>query len=1443
MEGRERSSKLPEEQRERSFLVGRIVEKGFSTSAKSTATPALPRPSVLPFPVARHRSRSPYWTPAAAGKDQEGDEEEGHEDIGDYGLAAPLAGPMKRKEKKDLNFGRLRELLDPNNSSSIKEEDESANPEAIKSHLKRKELDGKASSCLSAENRELHSGSTTDVFKSDERKNRGVDFHSVRKSDVMGLLNSKSDHQGMVSMEDDIDRENILRLSQMSPQEIENAQSELLQKMNPSMLEMLKKRGQDKKGFRRSTAAEEKRQLNLMEEAKLNMMEDANYRITEPAHGEGKGKAESTSGSQKIESSVVSNEWKSWCERVEKVRDLRFSLDGNVVNVGSPMEIENDVATSFSQYTPNNVAERDFLRTEGDPGGAGYTLKEAIALCRSLVPSQRCFALQLLNGVLNKCLNKLQRKDDDANVMNANSTDRAEDWQAVWAYVLGPELEIALLLRMSLDDTHDSVILGSARVIQSVLSFDVNEQYFNLSEKLCLYESDVYTAPILRGRPDINLGYLHGGFWKYSSKPSNILPFDDQEEDVNVEGERTIQDDVVVAGQDIAAGLIRMGLLPRICYLLEVEPLPSLEECLLAILAALARHSPTSATAVMNCPRLIETIVGRFTQHSSLNIYPAMIKSVLLLRILSQADRKNCTAFVRRGFFRDVTWHMYRGPFSLEKWNSSGKDRINLASLTIQQLRFWKICIGYGYCISYFEEFFPFISTWLGLPTLENILEEYLLITREVYHVLETLSHRLPGLHSETQLKKEVSSSPADVELWSWGIVVPMVDVASKWLSLETNSIMAFLLAKNNNSIACCVVGVISAVFQMLASIFDKVNPEGAPRLRWLPFFVPKVGLEIVKNEIFDFSHLNIEKKEENASFTTLLSQWRYQNSLETSLCAVSCLHGLVRLVSSVDKCIQSAKASSKILYTYQEIQSASSYDQILEDGIAKNAFPDLARVFSTLVPSQKCFRQGQSEVFGRGGPAPGIGFGWGSSDGGYWSTKGLYAQADAHLIISLFNIFQNEEVASKMMVTHQVINVALGVCLVLGPRDRDVLEKALEFLLQPRVLEFMDKCISDTSPQYCTEDYNLFHESLIFHFRSIWLGHKRKSESSGKVNDESIKRDTLEMIPEDMDTCPCSFLVEWARQRLPLPSHWFLSPLLCCSSDDFLNVAKSGLFFLLALEAMSANSSEFDSQVLSVPLTWKLHALSAVLLVRNETEGVLEDGKSRDNYNLLQELYGKQLDQLRHQTGRLAEASLELLGFRSQVHETYGTFVENLVEQFGAVSYGNMLYGRQVALYLHRAVEAAVRLVAWNSITNSHVLDLLPQLNDCLGTAEGYLEPIEDNEEILEAYAKTWVSGSLERAASRRSITFILPLHHLSCFIFYRSSGKIPLRNKLVKLLLRGYARKPQLKKMLLDLIDHGQNGEFSHIQEAESMRRFDILFQACEGNNNLLSELAKLK
>lgn len=70
----------------------------------------------------------------------------------------------------------------------------------------------------------------------------------------------------------------------------------------------------------------------------------------------------------------------------------------------------------------------------------------------------------------------------------------------------------------------------------------------------------------------------------------------------------------------------------------------------------------------------------------------------------------------------------------------------------------------------------------------------------------------------------------------------------------------------------------------------------------------------------------------------------------------------------------------------------------------------------------------------------------------------------------------------------------------------------------------------------------------------------------------------------------------------------------------------------------------------------------------------------------------------------------------------------------------------------------------------------------------------VQDNEDILEAYTKSWTSGALDKAANRSSSAFSLVLHHLSSFIFGNFAGDaLKLRNKLAKSLMRDYSRKQQ--------------------------------------------------
>ncbi|KAL6008473.1 hypothetical protein ACLOJK_033985 [Asimina triloba] len=1585
-----------------SNLVGSIVEKGFSSSSK--LAPSFPQPTVLPFPVARHRSHGPHWAPVRHEKVNDEDDPEDLDEM-DIDPVAAFANPIKRKQKKGLDFSNWRELVTEDdapvnrqrklNSSAITvdpKEHSEMNLADLVVHGKRKEVNVPTTVTFQERVEATRDSSLANIngFVSQEKRTQEMDTESSADPNGSGGImdyDSRADVSDSVArvekdrlpiqgsanyerarsvvdstmgrLEDretgsftsisDIDAENHALLQRMSPEEIAQTQVEIMGRFKPGILAMLKKRGQDKLRKSKDSASEPdvKFPSVALHDESYKSQESQGPRVDEDAKPSNMGVIASSKNAisrpddeilPKPSCATDSSLWNLWTSKVEKVRELRFSLDGSVVEKNSPeVPISGNLPTG-NQFDVENVAERDFLRTEGDPGAAGYTIKEAVALIRSMVPGQRALALQLLATVLEKAMYNLQLPDVKCNVTNANIVDESVDWQAVWAFALGPEPELVLSLRMSLDDNHISVVLASMKVIQCILCCEMNENFFNISEKLTMYKREICTAPVFRSRQEIVTGFLHGGFWKYGTKPSNLHPFNNESvEDDETDIKHTIQDDVVVAGQDVAAGLIRMGILPRLRYLLETDPVVALEETVLAVLVGLARHSPTCANAVMECPRLVLAAINRFSKKDEMGICPPMIRSVTLLKALALSDKKICKDLVKHGIFQDTMWHLYKSAFSFDQWMKSGKEYCKLTSaLMVEQLGLWKVCIQYGYCISYFPEFFPAICFWLCPPSIDkliqsNVLNEYASVAREAYLTLAALVIHLPYLHVETKLEEQsIGISDDNSEIWSWSHVLPMVDFAMNWISLKNNPYLSSAFNKHRgdgnfviqDSSIFSLLWVISAVMHMLASVLERISPmdtdqRDARQVPWLPEFVPKIGIEIVKSAWLTFSDVSFADEKNfptrGHSFLGDLCQLRHHKDYETSLASSCCLNGLIQLVVLVDKYIKMAQNDnlSQLCHEYE----SSREDVIVKDGmvlLSQNELSSVLSMFMNLVSSE--WHDVQSvEMFGRGGPAPGIGLGWGASGGGFWSRNVLQTQTDLHLVVGLLEIFpmnKGEGIHAAEEITFALprINCILESCLIAGPRDKEILGKAFDILLQHPVLKLLDVCIRHSLLphlivesfrwEYDEEDYLCFSRTLNSHLRKRWLDMKHKS--SDKQNAETAYNksncdtkkiqcgDFLDTIPEDRDplqsNCQevnCNSLVtEWTRQRLPLPMNWFLSPVstmvndkaagdspspytsldLACSSNVVSDTVKSGLFFLLGLEAVSfiSHADGVSSPIQGVHLVWKIHALSMALLVKMD---LLEERRSRDTYRTLQELYGKLLDQSRHQckyeysllaTG--SKCSTELLKFKTDVHESYTTFIETLVEQFAATSYGDEIYGRQVAIYLHHSVETPVRLATWNALSTAHVLELLPPIGECVAEAEGYLQPVEsppeestvsgrqDDEGILEAYTKSWISGGLDKAALRGSMSFTLVLHHLASFIFLTTDDdKLSLKKKLLRSLLRDYSRKQQHQIPGCQEMEHKVDSSF--LRTAEIKRRLDFLSQACEGNSSLSTEVEKLR
>ena len=150
-----------------------------------------------------------------------------------------------------------------------------------------------------------------------------------------GSNNFRSKQESM-SLEGEVDAENRARISQMSPEEIAKAQAEIMEKLNPGLLKVLQKRGQAKlkKQNLKSEVVSGSEPVNQhvqnTQDAKLlHTEDDISHMVMKPTS---ENKLDDSKNRTKNLTSASSSSWNAWSNRVEAVRELRFSLAGDVVD-------------------------------------------------------------------------------------------------------------------------------------------------------------------------------------------------------------------------------------------------------------------------------------------------------------------------------------------------------------------------------------------------------------------------------------------------------------------------------------------------------------------------------------------------------------------------------------------------------------------------------------------------------------------------------------------------------------------------------------------------------------------------------------------------------------------------------------------------------------------------------------------------------------------------------------------------------------------------------------------------------------------------------------------------------------------------------------------------------------------------------------------------------
>lgn len=213
-----------------------------------------------------------------------------------------------------------------------------------------------------------------------------------------------------------------------------------------------------------------------------------------------------------------------------------------------------------------------------EPERAGYSLQELFLLSRSQLIQQRTLALNTLACILTKA-----RAGVYQSVLKGSVTSTLLD------------AGLLFLLRFALDDSIEGVMSAAVHALKALLVCAEDEE--------CL---------------DCTFSWFRG-LASFPLLPSSQEEDDEEDTGLDESMNETAKEkeerksDYDVARQDVVKGLLRMKLLPRLRYILEVvRPSPRVVQDVLLILTRVARHSSSSATQVLDCPRLMETVMTEF---------------------------------------------------------------------------------------------------------------------------------------------------------------------------------------------------------------------------------------------------------------------------------------------------------------------------------------------------------------------------------------------------------------------------------------------------------------------------------------------------------------------------------------------------------------------------------------------------------------------------------------------------------------------------------------------------------------------------------------------------------------------------------------------------------------------------------------------------------------
>ncbi|XP_010578373.1 PREDICTED: RNA polymerase II-associated protein 1 isoform X4 [Haliaeetus leucocephalus] len=507
-----------------------------------------------------------------------------------------------------------------------------------------------------------------------------------------GLGSQKSEQEVQA-----IHKENLEKLQSMSEEEILQEQERLLAQLDSSLVAFLKSRCSGNEGQKKELKMERNRPEEFVESLPV-----ARHGVGSSLSTQESGLEESVREEENMKVKFTDDDLpvkpkKEWIhmdnvefEKLEWMKDLpsprqkktkkgmqaRFSLKGELIPADA------DLPTHLGLHHHGEEAER-----------AGYSLQELFHLSRSQVTQQRTLALQVLGRIVQKA-----RAGEFASSLKGSILRLLLD------------AGFLFLLRFSLDDAVDNVMAASVGALRALLVSLDDEKYLDWTFS------------------------WYQGMAAFPFVPNNEEEEEEEEEELN--GTEKSQDkklkdenkpDPDVARYDVVKGLLKTRIQHRLRYILEVvRPVPTVVLDILHILTHIARHSSEACNQLLDCPRLIETIVREFlpTQWHPQVAEPGCLLTSLhgvacatamkFIRVLASGGR-NATARLLNKF--EMKSRLSR--FIAEDPLDLLLPREEAIRLSTEAFRLWAVAAGYGQACDLYRDLYPVLVRILqSLPEL-----------------------------------------------------------------------------------------------------------------------------------------------------------------------------------------------------------------------------------------------------------------------------------------------------------------------------------------------------------------------------------------------------------------------------------------------------------------------------------------------------------------------------------------------------------------------------------------------------------------------------------------------------------------------------------------------------------------------------------------------------